>query len=604
LTEKLASRVAGLKLGGIVAVLLLPMLALSYVMVSSLREDIAFSKREMLGIEMNALIMPVTIGIAAGKLDDRDFEALRTEGGRIAGELGAGDAFSTAIATLLTYGTDKRLAIAPLAELQSRIAAGSNIVLDPYAETYYLGTVFGSYAPNLLSDYTSVATITSRALRDKSVSRDESIQILIAAGSWLESQRRVVDSLKKAAADKRLGEVYAPAIAVIDEMGNHPRSIVKSFQGGDGKALAEILAALPELNADAAHIVDDVASLWSFSAQQFASRLEDRLTSMQLRLYSMLSLAIAACVIGVGGAALMFRSTLRQLDQVKLARDSEQAAREEAEAATSEIRRINEDVVKLNADLARNLEMLREAQDDGLRKGKMAQLGQLTATVAHELRNPLGAVRTSAFLLARKVKDKGLGVEPQLERINNGITRCDNIIAQLLDFARAKAIQPEAVDLDDWLAKLIEEEASKLPASLSIECRLGLSGRTAEIDPARMSRAVINLISNASEAMLGKGDAAPRHANATAVIRIASKITDRGFEVSIADNGPGIAPEHMDKIFEPLFTTKSFGTGLGLPAVKKILEQHGGGLDVATAPGQGASFTMWWPLTVSQVQAA
>ena len=202
----------------------------------------------------------------------------------------------------------------------------------------------------------------------------------------------------------------------------------------------------------------------------------------------------------------MFRSTLKQLDDVKLSRDQAELAQREAEQATQDVTRMNEDVIRLNADLARNSAMLREAQDDGLRKGKMAQLGQLTATVAHELRNPLGAVRTSAFLLSRKLKDKGLGIEPQIERINNGITRCDNIISQLLDFARAKNIQPETIAFDDWLAKLIEEEAQKLPAAVSIECRLGLEGQTVSVDPARMSRAIINLLANASEAVVGKGD--------------------------------------------------------------------------------------------------
>ncbi len=91
----------------------------------------------------------------------------------------------------------------------------------------------------------------------------------------------------------------------------------------------------------------------------------------------------------------------------------------------------------------------------------MEQLGQLTATVAHELRNPLGAVRTSAFLLERKLKDKGLGIEAQLERINNGIVRCDNIITQLLDFSRTKQLQCQPGDLDDWLTGIVEEEAQK-----------------------------------------------------------------------------------------------------------------------------------------------
>ena len=111
---------------------------------------------------------------------------------------------------------------------------------------------------------------------------------------------------------------------------------------------------------------------------------------------------------------------------------------EQGSAFSQEIQNVNNEMGTLNRQLSENIAKLREAQDEALRKGKMAQLGNLTATVAHELRNPLSTVRTSTYLLARKIKDKGLGVEPQFQRINNGVIRCDNIITQLLDFSRPR----------------------------------------------------------------------------------------------------------------------------------------------------------------------
>jgi signal transduction histidine kinase len=102
------------------------------------------------------------------------------------------------------------------------------------------------------------------------------------------------------------------------------------------------------------------------------------------------------------------------------------------------------------------MKRLKEAQDELVKKGRMEQLGQLTATVAHELRNPLGAVRTSAFLLERKIKGKGLDVEAQIERINKGIVRCDNIITQLLDFSSAHRLLQVLVDL-------VEEAGGRQP---------------------------------------------------------------------------------------------------------------------------------------------
>ena len=249
----------------------------------------------------------------------------------------------------------------------------------------------------------------------------------------------------------------------------------------------------------------------------------------------------------------------------------------------------------LNRQLSDNILQLREAQDEALRKGKMAQLGNLTATVAHELRNPLSTVRTSTFLLARKVKDRGLGVEPQLQRINNGVIRCDNIITQLLDFSRSKAVKAEPTVLDVWLEKLIQSEAPKLPELISIECYFGLGDKIVDLEPGRFERAIINLLSNASEALVGKGDDPKLRYTDTPVIIVRTKLTARGAEISVTDNGPGISAENIMKIREPLFTTKNFGTGLGIPAVEQILEQHGGGLDIESIEGQGATFTLWLP---------
>jgi signal transduction histidine kinase len=112
---------------------------------------------------------------------------------------------------------------------------------------------------------------------------------------------------------------------------------------------------------------------------------------------------------------------------------------------------------------------------------------------------------------------------------------------------------------------------------------------------------IVNLLLNASEAMVGKEKlGVVENPTANPVIRIESRRTARGIEISVSDNGPGIAPENLDKIFEPLFTTKNFGTGLGLPASVNIAERHGGGLAAASKPGQGATFTLWLPAATQQ----
>ncbi len=265
---------------------------------------------------------------------------------------------------------------------------------------------------------------------------------------------------------------------------------------------------------------------------------------------------------------------------------------------------VNDDITRLNLNLAEKMRQLREAHDEIIKKGKLAQMGQLVATVAHELRNPLSAVRTSAYLLKRKLTGHSVNVDTQLERIDNSVTRCDAVITQFLDYAKSHQLEYKEFPFDNWVVKLVEEEAQKLPEVIEVECNLGLDGVSVSFDPNRLSRVLINLISNASEAMVGKGDDPQKFKTQTPKISVITRQSQRGIEIAVSDNGPGIAEEQIPKILEPLFTTKSFGTGLGLPAAIQVLEQHHGGLQVNGGLGKGATFTAWIPLAPQQVQAA
>ena len=119
-----------------------------------------------------------------------------------------------------------------------------------------------------------------------------------------------------------------------------------------------------------------------------------------------------------------------------------------------------------------------------------------------------------------------------------------------------------------------------------------------------MGRVFINLFSNAAEAMVGKGNAKVAVVTENPAIHVSTKAVNGNIEITVKDNGPGIGEENIRKILEPLFTTKSFGVGLGLPAVEKILEHHGGGLKIASKVGEGASFTAWFPIEQAQTKAA
>jgi PAS domain S-box-containing protein len=270
----------------------------------------------------------------------------------------------------------------------------------------------------------------------------------------------------------------------------------------------------------------------------------------------------------------------------------------------TELRRVNDEVSRLNLELADNMKRLKDAQDELVKRGRLEQLGQLTATVAHELRNPLGAVRTSSYLLERKLAGKELGVDVQLKRISNGISRCDSIITQLLDFSRSKQLVCKPENLDMWLEAVIAEEAKKISTAVEVRFAPGLNGAYVPFDPQRLQRAVVNMLSNASEAMVGTGESLDKHSTTSPCISIATRAGQGFVQLEVRDNGPGIPVEILAKIREPLFTTKSFGTGLGVPAIEQIAIQHGGTLHVTSVVGEGAVFTVQLPLAQQTAEAA
>jgi signal transduction histidine kinase len=226
--------------------------------------------------------------------------------------------------------------------------------------------------------------------------------------------------------------------------------------------------------------------------------------------------------------------------------------------------------------------------EEKLKKSRMEQLGALTATMAHELRNPLGAVRTSTFMLDRLWPNRDERVGRAFERINTGIERCDTLIAQLLDFSKLEPPTKRAIDFDNWLENELPKLAKTLNATIELSCMLGVPDRVVNFDPDQMSSAFSKILTNASEAMINRNGTVETFDKASPRIQIATEHQNNTLTVVFKDNGRGILPENLPKLTDPFFTTKNFGAGLGLSTVQHIVEHHEGQIEISNAEKGGA----------------
>jgi len=206
-------------------------------------------------------------------------------------------------------------------------------------------------------------------------------------------------------------------------------------------------------------------------------------------------------------------------------------------------------------------------------------LGQLSGSVAHELRNPLGVISNSIYYLNMKLKDKDEKVKKHLGLIKKEIERSDNMIIELLDFSKVKLLYITETNVNTLIKETIEE--IKIPEHIDLEMDLDEKIPQLQLDPDKMQRVFQNMISNAIQAMPEKGK-----------LHIKTSSNDDFTEIIFSDNGQGIIKENLKKIFEPLVTTKVMGIGLGLAIAKNIIDYHKGKIDVKSEVGKGTTFTI------------
>ena len=265
----------------------------------------------------------------------------------------------------------------------------------------------------------------------------------------------------------------------------------------------------------------------------------------------------------VSGAVVVFRDITQR---TRAAQAEEMRAF--AEQQSIERRRVESELEKL--------------RDELVRQTRFSAIGELAASIAHDLRNPLGAVRNSIFYLGRRVPDHSPDWTRHLDIIGQEIRTANRIIDNLLDMGRTRTPSKEIVDL----ARVIRDAFTHLgdEGQVTLDLRLEPDPFLIHADRSQIQRLLGNLVTNAAQAMDHNG-----------CIVIEARREENTDSISVSDDGVGVPPELHARIFEPLFTTRAKGTGLGLAICRRIASQHGGTIELVDTGQRGARFEVRLP---------
>jgi len=259
---------------------------------------------------------------------------------------------------------------------------------------------------------------------------------------------------------------------------------------------------------------------------------------------------------------------------------------------TSELLNAKEELTKYGVDLKRRVDArtreLKAAQDELIKKERLAAIGEMASVVGHEIRNPLAVINNSIFFIKTKLLKIG-SVEAKIGRhisiIQSEVKQANGIIDEILTYSRSREMKLEVISINHFIEEMLS--VYPFPSHIQVVKSLDPNDPIVSIDPDEIRQALRNLIGNGIEVMPKGG-----------IVRIATQIVEQNWvRIDVADNGPGIPADVLEKIFTPFFTTKARGTGLGLAVVRKVVDRHNGKVDVETEKGKGTLFKIYLPLS-------
>lgn len=253
----------------------------------------------------------------------------------------------------------------------------------------------------------------------------------------------------------------------------------------------------------------------------------------------------------------------------------------------TKLKQVQKELSRLNAELEARVDQrtdeLRQAQDQLVRREKLATLGQLAGGVAHEIRNPLAVIKNSVYylkMISEQLDDDGRGCVNEIDR---EVMTANRIVSELLDFTRDPPTQLEVFPLTNAITKAVQ--VASIPDTVQVRFDCPDVDPLVHADQGQIERILINLLRNACQAMSEGG-----------ILTVKTTVSPESAKVNVTDTGVGIPPEDLANVFEPLFTTKAKGIGLGLAVSRRYAERNGGCLTVESTICKGTTFQLLLPL--------
>jgi signal transduction histidine kinase len=296
-------------------------------------------------------------------------------------------------------------------------------------------------------------------------------------------------------------------------------------------------------------------------------------------------LALFATGLAAGASYLTGRTLTRPL--AAMVTGMKEMARSGDLTRRIEVRSHDEEAMILASSFNHLTEALLRFRREAEHRERLSSLGRLSATLAHEVRNPLTIIKGSAHHVLEEPSLSTEGREA-VEDVLQEVERLDRIVSSVLDSVRPMVFRLEDADINqicrDSLASVVDDEQCR------VETRLDLSLGKARVDPARLKQVLLNLLRNAREALRERGR-----------ILIETRRDAEVYVIRVSDDGVGIAPEDLPNVFDPFFTRKGTGTGLGLAVARNIVKGLGGEIDIVSSPGRGTEVQLRLPLAPKPV---